>query len=231
MIDHIIFDLDGTLVDSVAICADILNEMLADRGSARQLCSTQVSSFVSLGGAPMVAALLGQECGDPFEEIAEFRRRYAERPTPSASLFQGVGAGLLELHALGFGLSICSNKPQNLCEKVLGDLNIAPFFDAVVGATPDLRPKPAPDLMHLTLKLLGTTPDRCLFVGDSELDHGIAEASGVPFLLVDYGYADQDWDFGNVLRFGRFSELVGWIGQTYRTMPSYAVAGARWGFA
>ena len=208
MIENVIFDLDGTLVDSVAISVEILNEMLADRGSDRMLLATEAGPHLSLGGAPMVAALLGEECGCPDTEILEFRRRYADRPTPASSLFDGVRDGLTALRALGLRLAICSNKPQNLCEKVLTDLGLHSLFDAIVGGAVGRRPKPEPDLMHMTLAKIGATPESCVFVGDSELDYAVAVACGVPFKLVNYGYAGAHEAFHGVSRFDHFSEAV-----------------------
>ena len=208
MIENVIFDLDGTLVDSVAVSVEILNEMLADRGSMRAITATDARVHVSLGGAPMVAALLGAECGEPAAEIVEFRRRYANRRTPDNSLFDGVREGLTELHDLGLRLAICSNKPQHLCEKVLMDLDLAPLFDVVVGGAVGRRSKPERDLMDLTLAEMGATAERCIFVGDSELDHVTATACGVPFKLVNYGYADANAIFEGVSRFDRFSDAV-----------------------
>jgi phosphoglycolate phosphatase len=208
MIENVIFDLDGTLIDSVAISVEILNEMLADRGSVRAIGVAEASAHVSLGGAPMVAALLGAECGEPAVEIVDFRQRYADRPTPNNSLFHGVREGLAELHGLGLRLAICSNKPQHLCEKVLADLNLAPFFDVVVGGAVGRRPKPETDLMDITLAQIGALAEHCIFVGDSELDHALSVACGVPFKLVNYGYADADAKFERVARFDHFSDAV-----------------------
>ena len=95
--DCIVFDLDGTLVDSAFVCVEILNGMLADRGSVRTIHPAHAKPWLSLGGPRMVAALLAGDCGDPSVEIVEFRRRYAERATPQASLFAGVRDGLADL--------------------------------------------------------------------------------------------------------------------------------------
>ena len=208
MIEHIIFDLDGPLVDSAAVCTEILNGMLRERGSLRSIGVDETKPHLSQGGIRMVSALLGSECGDPSAELAEFRTRYSELLTPANSLFEGVEEGLRELSALGFALAVCSNKPQHLCEKVLSDLGLASLFTVVVGGGPGRRPKPAPDLLNLTFDALGTTTQHCLFVGDSELDHGIAEATGVPFLFVSYGYADAGWNRSGLLEFSRFADLV-----------------------
>lgn len=204
----IVFDLDGTLVDSAHVCVDILNGMLAERGSVRTIHPARAKPYMSLGGARMVAALLADECGDPDVEIVEFRRRYAERPTPPASLFAGVRHGLQALSAAGHRLAVCSNKPQPLCDKVLADLRLANLFEVVVGARAGYRAKPATDLLDLTLLSLRLPAQACVYVGDSEVDHAVAQAAAMPFHFVTYGYAEPDWRAGALARHDRFEDVV-----------------------
>ena len=186
----LIFDLDGTLVDSCAICVEILSAMLAERGSDHVIDHVTARPWMSHGGERMVAALLGPACGDPAAEIAEFRRRYAITATRADTLFPHVAAGLARLHGAGARLAICSNKPQNLVENVLADTGLAPLFEVVVGARPGLAPKPAPDLLDAVLAQMNAPAADCLFVGDSELDHAVAQGAGMDFAFVSYGYAD-----------------------------------------
>jgi phosphoglycolate phosphatase len=186
----LIFDLDGTLVDSCGICVSILSEMLAERGAQHTIDPVAARPWMSHGGQKMVAALLGPACGDPALEIAEFRERYAVRHTPQTALFDHVATGLRQLAAAGHTLAICSNKPQNLVEKTLADTGLAPLFASVVGGSVFRKPKPAPDLLDAVLDDLRVAPADCIFVGDSELDHQVAQARGMPFLFVSYGYAD-----------------------------------------
>lgn len=199
MTKHAIFDLDGTLVDSVWVCTEIMNAMLADRGSARRLVVEDVRSYVSLGGARMIAALLGDECRDPNREIVDFRARYAETPTPPESIYAGVREGLKQLRDWNITLSICSNKPQPLCEKVLIDLDLRRLFAAVVGGAPGVPPKPEPALLHMALLRSGCALKNSCFIGDGEADHELARRVGMPFVFVAYGYADPDWELSDAL--------------------------------
>jgi phosphoglycolate phosphatase len=192
MIKHVIFDLDGTLVDSAPVCVNIMNAMLAERGSERTICPIEIKPFLSLGGEQMVTALLRDVCGDPKTEIVEFRKRYSAARTPETSLYAGVRAGLEKLRAHEFEISICSNKPQHLCQKVLTDLAIDRHFQLVIGGTTTRRAKPAPDMLAAVLNHHNISPRQCLYVGDSEVDHATAHALDVPFLLVTYGYGAPD---------------------------------------
>ncbi|WP_324740327.1 HAD hydrolase-like protein [Tsuneonella sp. CC-YZS046] len=193
MTRHLIFDLDGTLVDSCAICVDILNEMLRSRGVDHAIDPRFARSYMSQGGQMMVAALLGPACGDPAEDLADFRNRYARMKTPATALFPLVADSLRKLQGMGFILSICSNKPQNLCEQVLRDTGIDDLFAIVVGGRPDLQPKPATDLLEYAMKRLGAAPGECMYVGDSELDYQVAAMLRVPFKFLTYGYAADGW--------------------------------------
>ncbi len=207
-IDHLIFDLDGTLVDSVSICTDILNGMLCDRGTDVRISAEDAVAFMSRGGLAMIEGLLGDHCRAPADDLSEFRSRYAQSITPRASLFEGVREGLNQLARDGFRMAICSNKPQNLCEKVLADLGIDHHFAAIVGTNPSRRSKPHSDLMDATLDVLDVEASRCIMIGDSQLDQTVAKGAGMTFLLVTYGYAEEHWDQAGVRRFERFSDLV-----------------------
>ena len=205
----IIFDLDGTLVDSCAVCITILEGMLQSRGVARSIDPFEARPLMSWGGERMVAALLGDDCGNASDELIEFRARYNKVETPVTSLFDGVAPGLEALRNAGFALAICSNKPQQLCDKVLGDTGLAGHFDVVVGTMANLKPKPAPDLLHKTLAGLGLSVQEYVFVGDSELDHAIAEQAGMPFHFLTYGYAEEGWAPGSGSSHDHFDQLVG----------------------
>jgi phosphoglycolate phosphatase len=193
VIGQVIFDLDGTLVDSCSVCVQILGDMLVDRGSEHTIDPVTARPWMSLGGAPMVAALLGPACVDPDKDIMEFRARYRETATPPAALFAGVAEGLAHFRNAGYSLSICSNKPQELCEQVLHDTGIADMFGTIVGLRTGLRPKPEMDLLRATLDSLRASPSECLYVGDSEIDHEVAEKAGMPFVFMSYGYAKPEY--------------------------------------
>lgn len=204
----IIFDLDGTLVDSAPLCAGIINDMLRERGCSRQVTAANARLVLTKGGSQLVAALLGGESRGTDLEVAEFRSRYAARPTPSDCLFPGVSDGLRELAKLGVRMAICSNKPQPLCEKIASDLGLAAHFAAIVGSMPGQALKPAADLARLALTGLDAAPEDCLFVGDSEVDQQTACAAGIPFVFVTYGYAEPGFAGDGLARLDHFDQLV-----------------------
>lgn len=207
----LIFDLDGTLVDSCAICVEILDEMLRDRGSDLVVDPQIARPWMSQGGPRMVAALLGSACADPDDEIAEFRARYAAKRTERSSLFADVEDGLITLREAGFTLAICSNKPQQLVDKVLADTDLAHLFSSVVGGRQGVPAKPAPDLLEAVLEELQVGPRDCLFIGDSEIDHAVADRLGMPFMFLTHGYAKADYIPNPDRSFAGFRDLAGTI--------------------
>jgi phosphoglycolate phosphatase len=190
---HLLFDLDGTLVDSNAVCMAILQDMLVERGSARRIDPAAGRAVMSYGGVRMMTAMLAQDCGDAVAELAEFRARYLVATTGVDTLYGGVLPGVQRLAQAGFTMAICSNKPQGLCEKVLADTGLDAFMTAVVGGHPARAPKPASDPLERALELLTQDAGACIFIGDSELDYRVARDAEVPFAFMTYGYAQPDW--------------------------------------
>jgi phosphoglycolate phosphatase len=225
MLPSLVFDLDGTLMDSAPVLVEVINEMLLEQESERVVTVADARPFLSHGGRALVSGLLGPESRDLDHELAEFRRRYADRPACLKSLFPGVVEGLHELYRFGFTMAVCSNKPQHLCDKVLNEVGLARFFDAIVGSSPVHRPKPDPELMHVTLRQLRSSEPNAILIGDSEVDHDFALRSGVEFLFVDYGYASSERDFSGVAQFSCFVDLVVMLKTRYSaTVPLRRVA-------
>lgn len=190
---RVVFDLDGTLLDSAQTIAEIINAMLTDRGSPRRVGVGDARPLVSRGADALVAGLLGDALGQPETDLAEFRRRYAATTTPIQHLFADVVPGLHALADAGLRLAICTNKPQVLAEKVLRDVGCASLFDVIIGGGP-LPSKPHPAM--LMAALANTKPQHAVLVGDSSIDEAIAAAAGVPFVVANWGYAEPGWTAG-----------------------------------
>lgn len=189
---NIIFDLDGTLVDSARMTGQILDEMLADRGIDMRADRDVIRAMDAVGGEAMIAAAMGRHTTNPAADLAEFRERHKVASTPRDLAFPGVENGLRQLASAGVALAICSNKPQHLCEKILCDLGLARYFAGIVGSTPARPRKPDPAAALAALDLLCARPDATIYCGDSLVDLGTAQAAEILMILVDWGYGAKE---------------------------------------
>jgi phosphoglycolate phosphatase len=203
----IIFDLDGTLIDSAVQITVALNQLLARRGGA-PVDKSQTRGWISLGATRLVAHALGECERDPVEDVVEFRALYGALTPDPADLFAGVADALSSLRDAGYRMGVCTAKPQGLAQRVLDGAGIAQFFDAVVGGRDGMPAKPDPAQVYETLSLLGARAGNAIYVGDSEVDAEAAAAAGLPFLLATFGYAIGDAaKIQCAARFDDFGEL------------------------
>lgn len=180
----VIFDLDGTLVDSIADIAHHLNDALAERSlPAHDLAS--IASWVGEGVRHLV------ECAVPSavfvdEVIAAFRKRYRAHPVIQTHVYAGVDAAL-DAIAPGRALCVLSNKPHELtlevCQALLGRWPFAAFEGERAGRPP----KPDPVAAHAILGALGVAPGQAVMVGDSEIDVLTAKRAGMRSIAVAWG--------------------------------------------
>ena len=188
-IDTILFDLDGTLLDSAPLVRTILNNMREDLGLA-PLPLNSYRQWSSLGGAFLVGNAMETEAQNVPSLVQEFRRRYRELPTPTNTLFPGVLETVEALAAARIRLGICSNKPEHLCRKVLLETGLSQYFGCVVGGDTVNQPKPHRQPVDHVLEMLGSTVSSAIMVGDSTIDQGAAKAAQVPFVFFNGGYND-----------------------------------------
>ena len=186
----VIFDLDGTLVDTAPLIAGIVNTMLADRGASRRVTARDTAPHVIAGAQAMMGAVLSIGPDDIGAAVTDFRARYLATPTPKDCLYPGARDALETLAAQGFALAVWSNKLQALCDKTLAELGLADLFAAIVGTGAETPPKPNPTGFDLALSRAGGRRVRCVYVGDSELDHQVATIAGVPMVMMTHGYGD-----------------------------------------
>jgi phosphoglycolate phosphatase len=188
----IVFDLDGTLVDSAPEIATALNGAMAEIGEA-PFPLAEVQSFIG-GGATVALKRALAARGTRIEDasfdamMVSFYRVYAEVSEKGNGLYPGVMETLTALRDRTVPLGVCTNKAAPITAIALRALGIAHFFATVVGARDDLPRKPAPDMLLAALTALGARPDEALVVGDSRSDVGSARAAGCPVIAVSYGY-------------------------------------------
>ncbi|WP_045767931.1 phosphoglycolate phosphatase [Xanthomonas albilineans] len=185
----VIFDLDGTLVDSGADIAEALNRTLSAFGLAR-VPEASVLGWIGEGVRTLVeSAWRHAHDATPIDVVMPvFMRHYADCLLRSPRLYPGVAEALSQLRAAGTTLALCTNKPVALVSPLLCHLGVADAFAAVLGgdSLSERKPSPAP-LLHLA-RQFAQPPSRCLMVGDSATDLQAAHAAGMPVALVRYGY-------------------------------------------
>ena len=192
MTKAMIFDLDGTLIDSLGDIAAAANRLLA-RHNRPSLSQSQVESLVGEGvnvlvqgawdltGDPMPASMVEQK-------VAEYLDLYLEHPTEHTIVFDGVPTALRVLRQAGWALGICTNKPDAITDRVLANLGLDQLVDTVVGGDFPNR-KPHGDHVLETLRRLNINPGHSVFVGDSKTDVAAARHAGVPVICVALGYS------------------------------------------
>ena len=190
----IVFDLDGTLVESAPDLAATTNVLLARRGR-RQIELSELRSMVGKGARVMIEKAY-IATGDPVTEaeikemIPEFLEYYSEHVADLTLPFPGVVDALETLKSRGCKLGVCTNKFESLSHKLLKALEIDHYFDAVLGGdTLDIR-KPNPEHVLESIRRLGSTPDNAVMVGDSNNDIDAAKAGNVKSIAVSFGYTD-----------------------------------------
>jgi len=188
----VVFDLDGTLIDSIGDIADALNATLATRGLPA-LPEDQIKQMVGAGVPELVRRGLsahGVDADDIEPFVRELVERYSAKPVACTRLYDGGAELLAGLAAREVKLAICTNKPQAITELVLEELGIKSHFGAVVGTTPDLPRKPDPAMLRAALDQLGVAAFNAIMIGDSASDVGAARALGVPIIVLRSGYGN-----------------------------------------
>jgi phosphoglycolate phosphatase len=188
-IQAVIFDLDGTLVDSLEDIADALGGALTDAGLARPPVEL-VRGWIGDGAHSLVRRAVDGRA-DVDAVLAAFRERYRANPIVKTRLYDGLAAALDELAAPGRSFAVLSNKPHELT-RAIADRLLAPWpFAAVFGQRPGLPLKPDPTAALVTADELGVPPARCAFVGDSAIDVETARAAGMRAIAVAWGFRER----------------------------------------
>ncbi len=193
MIETVVFDLDGTLVDTLPDIEAAANAALAAEGR-RALAREEVRLLIGSGGRALIENAF-RATGEPASKAradaayAAFLAAYETAPAAGSTVFPGVREALESLSAAGARLAVCTNKPGHLAAIVLDSLDLAGFFAAVVAGDtlPVRKPSPAPLIEAVTRA--GGAGRPAAMVGDSTIDADAARAAAVPFVAVSYGYS------------------------------------------
>ncbi len=188
----VVFDLDGTLVDSALDVQRALNRTLASENLLP--LDVELVKYM-IGGGPRLlvlralAELRVKKSRYVVDKLTDlFHDEYMRQENIGSRLYDGVTTCLKQLRASGTRIGICSNKPDDLCRKVINDLGVARYFDVILGSGSGLPRKPDPAPLLEVIRRLESLPETALYIGDSETDVKTARAAGVDVVLVSYGY-------------------------------------------
>jgi phosphoglycolate phosphatase len=208
----IVFDLDGTLIDTAPDLIDTLNAILSRHGVAA-VAFEEARTMIGAGVKPLLQRALAAR-GKEFqsEEIErlynEYLTIYAEQIADRSRPFPGLEPALDTLAGYGCSLAVCTNKLEWLSVKLLKQLKLAPRFAAICGQDTFTMRKPDPDMLRLTIARAGGDTGHAVMIGDSMTDVATARAAGVPVIAVDFGYTDTPpSELGADRLIGHFDEL------------------------
>ena len=187
----VVFDLDGTLIDSAPDIADAINMVLADLGRVA-VSEAMIREMVGSGWAGLLERIMEMTGGDPEQGIdwavERFRACYVPRSTRLSSLYPSAMETIQLLHGQGLKLGICTNKRQEATDVVAENFGLTRYMDSVVGGDTTGAMKPDPRHLGAVLDELGVDGTHALMVGDSKADVAAARAFDMPAVLVRYGY-------------------------------------------
>lgn len=210
----VLFDMDGTLLDTAPDMVNALNALRRERELA-PLPYELVRSAVSHGAARVVRLGFESVVEPEFAQLQQrFLQIYRGALSTHSRLFPGMEAVLDELDSRGLKYGIVTNKAAWLTEPLLEQLHLRSRFGCVVSGdtTAERKPHPMP-LLHAAA-LLGVAPEACVYVGDAQRDVEAAHAAGMPALVANYGYLRADEDsrsWGGDVYLQQPLDLLDWL--------------------
>lgn len=192
-ISTIVFDLDGTLLNTLEDLADSTNYALRQYGFAERTLE-EIRAFVGNGVRKLIERALPEGAENPlFNSVFScFKSYYVDHCMEKTGLYAGIPEMLHELKSAGYHLAIVSNKLQSGVDE-LYEHYFSDTVEVAVGERPELNRKPAPDMVLLALETLGVSTDEAVYVGDSDVDVATARNSGLPCISVLWGFRDKEF--------------------------------------
>ena len=190
--DAVLFDLDGTVLDTVEDIADSLNRALENHGFAR-ISTAQAESFLGNGTRRLVELALPESCPECVKEdvIEEYRGLYDRFCHEKTRPYRGMVELIKALKAAGVKTAIVSNKPDSMVQ-TLERVYYPGVPDIVLGEREGLARKPAPDMVQFALKAIGAEAGRSIYVGDTEVDILTARNAGLGCISVPWGFRSRE---------------------------------------
>lgn len=186
----VLFDMDGTLLDSLSDMHDAVNHILAENGWAAR-SREEIRAFVGNGARKLMERAIPETLAPQrFEAVlADYKDWYQAHNCVKTQPYPGIGHALAELEARGVKTAVVSNKPD-ATTKALAEK----FFPGMpaLGQRDGVDPKPSPALVAQALSDLGVRPENAVYVGDSEVDVATARNAGLPLIAVSWGFRGRE---------------------------------------
>ena len=193
----IIFDLDGTLTDTLEDLFLSVNHALRSCGLPERGLD-EVRRFVGNGVRKLIERAVPEDTASVLLEkcFEAFRTHYVIHCGDHTCLYPGVATLLMSLYAKGYRMAVVSNKVQEGVTE-LSRTFFQGVIDVAIGEQPGVPRKPAPDMVMLALEQLGVSPSEAIYVGDSDVDLQTAAAAGLPCISVLWGFRSKDFLIAN----------------------------------
>lgn len=190
-IDTVIFDMDGTVLDTLQDLADAVNAALKAFAMPERTID-EVRAFVGNGVRRLLELSVPDGFANPrFEEVfAKFREYYGVHCNDKTKAYDGILPLLRELEKEGYGLAIVSNKLDSAV-KELNEIYFEGIVKVAIGEVEGIAKKPAPDMVEKALRELGKTKETAVYVGDSDVDLMTARNVGLPCISVLWGFREE----------------------------------------
>lgn len=199
----IIWDLDGTLMDTLQDLMDSVNHALEKHGMPVRTYQ-EIRNFVGNGVKRLLELSVPDGLENPlFDEVfADFKCHYIEHCQDKTGLYEGIAETLKELKKRGIRMAVVSNKLQpgvtELVESKVRTVGksdaicLKDYMDVAIGERPDMARKPAADMVDKAFEEMGIDKSNAVYIGDSEVDLATARNSGLPCISVLWGFRDRD---------------------------------------
>lgn len=217
-VQGILFDLDGTLVNSAPDIGNAANNMLTTLG-IEQAAPEQIKAWIGNGIPKLVKRALTKDFdGEPDSDLFKqalpiFMQHYERDVCVDSYMYEGVADSLKSLHENGFTLGCVTNKAASCTLPLLNQLEIDKYFTSIVSGDTCEHKKPHPEPILFGITEMQLTPEQCALIGDSAHDLHAATAAGIPAIAVRYGY-NQGVDLSTESPFAlvdHFADILGYF--------------------
>ena len=206
MIKLIVYDLDGTLLDTAIVVLDLIN-LFREELKKPKLSQKEILPWLSMGGQKMIENALDLDANNSMNYLDKFRKKYLNTLTPKGCIYPEVEK-TLEVLSKEYYLSICTNKPRKLAEKVLKETNLNDYFNYMCAGDDLTTKKPNRANLENCLEYFSVRENETVYVGDSTVDQKLANACKVKYLQYCPGYDDGVVHDYNTYKMQKHSDIL-----------------------